>query len=282
LLTAAGRGGVTTKVLFLASIAVIALAAQPAAADFPPIWNGFYVGGNAGYAWDRLNVVSVFNCRPPGADCPYENPINHAAFGAGASGSPRPDGFAGGVQAGYNWQAGGVVFGVEADFSSFVLKTTLATKALVPVGIGQNFTSTATAKTDWVATLRARVGWTVMPTVLLYATGGLAVTKLNVTNSFTDDCPPACAAIPPFDRPLVFGTSNNNRTQSGWSAGAGVEWLMNLKWSAKVEYLYVEFDPIDTTLWTTTQVVGGPVPNSMTTSAGFQANIVRGGVNYRF
>src|ERR1700709_1570255 len=49
-------------------------------------WAGPYLGGNLGYAWGSVD----------------NNPTN-------------PSGFQGGVQAGYNWQNGPWVFGVEGD-----------------------------------------------------------------------------------------------------------------------------------------------------------------------
>jgi len=49
-------------------------------------WAGPYLGGNLGYAWGSVD----------------NNPT-------------KPSGFAGGVQAGYNWQNGPWVFGVEGD-----------------------------------------------------------------------------------------------------------------------------------------------------------------------
>jgi outer membrane immunogenic protein len=60
-------------------------------------WTGFYIGGNAGYAWsDQTLTLS----------------------GAASSGSIKSNlnGFIGGGQIGYNWQApNNFVFGVEAD-----------------------------------------------------------------------------------------------------------------------------------------------------------------------
>src|SRR5258708_34143559 len=49
-------------------------------------WTGLYLGGNLGYAWGTTS----------------NNPT-------------RPSGFAGGAQAGYNWQTGQLVFGGEGD-----------------------------------------------------------------------------------------------------------------------------------------------------------------------
>jgi outer membrane immunogenic protein len=44
---------------------------------------------------------------------------------------------------------------------------------------------------------------------------------------------------------LVYGTAGfayggNDAARTGWTGGAGVEWAFAAKWSAKVEYLYVD------------------------------------------
>ncbi|WP_210114800.1 outer membrane protein, partial [Escherichia coli] len=58
------------------------------------MWNGFYIGANAGYSWGRDRVSTAI---------------------AGVSRSDT-DGFSGGGQIGYNWQfSPNWVFGVEAD-----------------------------------------------------------------------------------------------------------------------------------------------------------------------
>jgi outer membrane immunogenic protein len=55
----------------------------------------------------------------------------------------------------------------------------------------------------------------------------------------------------------------------GWTAGGGVEWKLNANWSAKVEYLYLNF--------------GSPSFNSpAVTTSDFAVNVVRGGVNMHF
>jgi len=80
-------------------------------------WTGFYVGGNAGWAWGNSSATSVFTCPTP--VCSRSIAANLAAFGAGATGSSSPNGFTGGLQAGYNWQAGSAVYGLETDFNAF-------------------------------------------------------------------------------------------------------------------------------------------------------------------
>ena len=72
----------------------------------------------------RFRSRSVFSC---GGSIPYQAvrtifPLNLAAVTAAATGSVNMNGFTGGGQAGYNWQAGTWIYGVEADFNAFNLK----------------------------------------------------------------------------------------------------------------------------------------------------------------
>ena len=148
----------------------------------------------------------------------------------------------------------------------------VSTTAAVPVPVG-TFTSTETTSMNWLFTFRGRLGWTVTPTALLYATGGLAVTDLKVSNFYADQF--AAAAN------HVTGASSSNVAKLGWTLGAGVEWALMQNWTAKVEYLYVDFGSVSTTL-STTVALAATTPNQMATSADLHANIARAGINYRF
>ena len=77
----------------------------------PPVafsWTGLYIGGNAGYHWDRDRATTA-------ADPVGWTVAGAAAINAITPGTVRPRGFAGGVQAGYNWQMGTTLVGFEAD-----------------------------------------------------------------------------------------------------------------------------------------------------------------------
>ena len=80
-------------------------------------WTGFYIGANAGYDWGRAAINGVET-----APIPPFFAIDAAAISAAASPRLKPDGFTGGGQAGYNWQSGAAVFGVEADIEAFRLR----------------------------------------------------------------------------------------------------------------------------------------------------------------
>lgn len=245
----------------------------PAAAPVPVYnWTGWYVGLNAGVAWGHSDVNSAFSC-PPAGVCFYNNPLNLAAFSAAGTGSLSETGFIGGVQTGYNWQSGNIVTGVEADFNSFNVRKSSSVSGLVPVPLAaESFLVTTGINTDWLFTARGRLGWTITPGCLLYATGGLAVSQIEVTNSFANNL------AAPF---AVSGASNSSRTKAGWVIGGGAEAALSGNWTLKAEYLYVDLGSVSTTLATNIPTFT-TAADVMTTSANLRASIVRAGVNYRF
>ena len=146
----------------------------------------------------------------------------------------------------------------------------------MPAGAGQSFAATTSVDTNWLFTARPRIGWLIQPQLLVYATGGFAVTSLKVGNNVSDDC----AAVVLCGSPSLVGASSASETSTGYAVGGGGEWAVNPHWSVKGEYLYVNFGSVSTTL--ITNLAGAAVPNTMTTSAKLSASIARLGLNYKF
>ena len=251
----------------LAGVGLIAMATSASAADLaarpytkaPPMvaaavydWTGFYVGLNAGYGWGRSNLDTAV---VGGFGSP-----NQALVSALDTLKLSPSGFTGGGQAGYNWQSGNWVFGVEADFEYFGLRASQTTPSVF-VG-GGNFAVFNQVKTDWLFTARPRVGYAFARS-LLYVTGGVAVTDIKYTSNLIDP---------------VFGTSNaasTTQTKAGWTVGAGWEYAFLNNWSAKLEYLYADFGSVSMT-----SIGGnGAVFNQ---KASLTTSIARAGINYKF
>ena len=279
-------GWVGVKQLYLTGVAFAALIAGPAmAADFAvpalavPVfsWEGFYVGANVGRAWGHSLVNSIFACptTPTMGLCPYDDPANLGTFSSANSGSLTAAGLVAGGQAGYNLQTGPVVYGVEVDFNSFHLSGSQTAGGLVPVGVGQSFLVGANFDTHWLFTARGRLGWTVAPQILLYATGGLAVTSMSVGNSFTDN-----AAAFGFAN-NVNGSSSTSAMHLGYAVGGGAEWALSGNLSVKAEYMYVDFSSVRTTTLNT-NLAGATVADVMYTSVKLHANVARIGLNYKF
>ena len=250
--------------------------ATPAMAAPPYNWTGFYIGANAGALWGRSDVTSTAPCTDAyNYFCDATTGLaNGAAVGAAGTGTLTGSGFTGGVQAGYNWQSGNTVFGVETDFGTFHFRGSQSVTAPYPVNgpivsAGGLFTVGTSAEANWLLTLRGRVGWTITPDILGYVTGGLAVTQLQVANSFSDD-------------QGASGGGSNSAIKAGWALGGGFEWTFDKNWSAKIEYLYVDFGSVTVDSIITNQNFGGGYSQAISTSADLTASIARLGINYKF
>jgi outer membrane immunogenic protein len=136
-------------------------------------WAGPYLGGNLGYDWGSIS----------------NNPT-------------KPSGFVGGAQAGYNWQTGHWVFGVEGD-----IEVSGADDTFAPWKFSN----------PWFGTVRGRAGYA-FNNILFYGTAGLAFGELTGQ---------------------TFGLSESHTT-AGWTVGLGAEFGIAQNWTAKIEYLYVD------------------------------------------
>jgi len=178
----------------------------------------------------------------------------------------HPNGGTGGIQAGYNWQAGNVVYGAEVDFDALDLNGSRSITTEYLSAPGTFFTINQSIKTDWLFTARPRIGW-VSNNWLLYATGGLAVTELKFNNTFTDTFAAA------------YESGSISKTEAGWVVGGGVEYGFTNNWSAKLEYLYMDFGDVSSSGVVSTSIADTA---TLSHSADLKANIVRAGINYRF
>jgi outer membrane immunogenic protein len=165
-------------------------------------------------------------------------------------------GFAGGGQIGCDYQWGAearwvVGFRNMLDATSLSGSTTFST---VP------FTGNANSRTRWFDTLTARGGYLVTPQVLLYAQGGAAWTNTDIT--FLTG---AGAQV---------GEVSNDHT--GWTVGAGVEWMFTPHWSVFAEYNFMGFGTQSASF---TGCGGACVVNA---NAKADVQDVLAGVNYKF
>jgi outer membrane immunogenic protein len=251
----------------LATVAFFAGAAD--AASPAATWTGFYIGGNLGGVSSRSSGTSDFldPSAPPGlTSTPQSNSFNNTSF-------------IGGVQAGYNWQfAPRWVAGVEADWDwtrvryDFCRQTDIFSVACADNGFGFQSTS---SRTDWLATLRGRLGFTVAD-FLLYATGGLALGHVETT--ITQSCLVGGCGNSVTIR-LTQGDSSTDKV--GWVAGLGAEYAFNSNWSARAEWLYVDLGNINSTLVASTPDVAPPTQTGVW-SRREQYHQFRIGVNYHF
>jgi outer membrane immunogenic protein len=250
-----------TKTLTAAAIAASTLAVGAAnAADIPrgappppvvqalPIftWTGLYVGLNGGYVFETGKSTITGT---PGL------------LGTGLTPGPQKtlgDGYTIGVQAGYNYQIGAFVAGLEADVNYVDLGKTI-------VSTTGGLTTTLTQNTSYLATLRGRLG-VAFDRVMIYGTGGLAMGNHYAATSLTG---------------LGGGwDGTKSEVKFGYAVGAGLEYAITNNWSAKLEYIYYDLGKHD---FASPQVSGAIIPGvSGTTKAENKGNIVRAGLNYRF
>jgi outer membrane immunogenic protein len=198
------------------SVLLLAATGAAAAADFPaspyygapppvssmPYWAGPYLGATLGYEWGTVD----------------NNPTH-------------PTGVEGGAEAGFNWQHGNFVYGVEGDINLSAAEDTFAPWQF---------------SNPWFGTVRGRAG-IAFGNVLVYGTAGLAYGGLTADTS---------------------GNLSESHTSFGWTAGGGAEVGFTPHWSAKAEWLYLDFADHNFS------VTGA--------SNGLTANLLRLGVNYHF
>jgi len=144
---------------------------------------------------------------------------------------------------GYNYQIGQAVLGVEGDIDW----------ADINGSTSNAFCAGGSCQTSdtWLATIRGRLGYAAdrfMP----YITGGAAFGDIRASNP---------------------GFPGGSVTNAGWTIGGGLEFAVAGHWTAKAEYLYVDLGNF--TCGIACNGVAGD-------TVSFRANILRGGLNYRF
>jgi outer membrane immunogenic protein len=168
------------------------LAYAPPPVMAPPTFAGWWIGGTLG-----------------GATASFDFSQTNDAIDA--------SGVLGGVTGGYNWQGGPIVLGFEGD--------ALAAGISGSQRFGGGGVNVAKPDMDAMLNLRARVGVTVTPQVLIFATAGGAWAN--------------------FDLPVTGpGGASRSGSSWGWSVGGGAEVAFNPNWSARFDYQFTDFDPI--------------------------------------
>src|SRR5579871_4086512 len=168
--------------------------------------------------------------------------------------SSNGDDVIGGVQLGCDYQINRFVVGVQAmaDFGRINASSSIPQ---VP-----QLTTSITANNLYTATVRA--GYLVTPTTLAYVRGGAAWTQTKIALADNGNGQSATAT---FDR-------------TGWTVGAGVEWMFARNWSAFAEYDYADFGRATGPLAGGAGFAGAPVVATLKS----QIHTALVGVNYRF
>jgi outer membrane immunogenic protein len=252
-------GSAMKRTLIASALAVGLYAGTAAAADLPvgpvgtpwepriDIWTGFYIGVNAGAARSDNAVAYA-----------------QAVTSGFASASFTDTSAIGGAQAGFNWQTGSFVVGVEIDldgrhWAASSTSAPLAGDAIDLVALSQ--------AENWLGTARGRLGFA-FGDALLYATGGAAagevvhsVTEFRVTTGETRNL---------TDSPVKVG----------WVVGAGLDYRVWGNVSVGVEYLHVDLGT--TTLAIPTSTVGTLLFQASQATFTDRSDIVRARLNWLF
>jgi len=160
-------------------------------------WQGFYAGGEIGGSWARSKVRAWDSTD-------------------GGTLSTKPDGFIGGLYAGYNFDAGNnIILGIDTDFlwTDVDGKGGWSNDALTVEG---------RVKQKWVGSTRVRVGYAA-DRWLPYVAGGVAYSRINTSVNVADR------------------EYSKNKTRAGWTVGAGVDYAMTDNVLLRVEYRYTDF-----------------------------------------
>ncbi|MDP2621483.1 MAG: outer membrane beta-barrel protein [Hyphomicrobiales bacterium] len=217
------------KKLILAGAASLLMSGAAVATDAPTAaepmasgpgvtydWTGSYVALFAGGGWGDVDVhdVNGYQGAPPVGDFSYD-----------------ADGFYGGVLGGYNWQNGSWVFGIEGELGYLGLDDSAQYPPYVGVRLPTD--SRSSIESDFFASLTGRIGLAA-GNMLFYLKGGGA--GLNTDVSFIDTDPTGLT--------LVSGTSASD-FMVGWTAGGGLEVMLNNGWIARGEYMYMDLGDIN-------------------------------------
>lgn len=228
---------VATSSLLAADLGVKKPSPLPAFTAFS--WTGFYVGVQAGYHFGEVKHSNA----ALGAGIPIGVP--------GFAAKSNPNGFVGGLHAGYNYQINQIVIGAEGDIEYTGGRDS---------GNGQTAPLLVVAKSEtrWQGSLRLRAGLAIDRT-LVYITGGAAFRDSKFSYSV----------------PAAPATASFTSTRTGWTVGAGVEHAFTYNWTARLEYRYSDFGVAKGTL---VPIQNAPAQHR----AKVTDHAVRAGISYKF
>lgn len=150
----------------------------------------------------------------------------------------------GGLHAGYNFQRGAWVFGLEVDIQGTDFQRTGFASDLIQFNTDSNggrevYATQITSKTelDWYSTGRLRIGHTLGERVMPFITGGGAVGLAGVSEVT------GVHGEKPFPRNASFTdqfSDSDRQIHGGWTAGAGIDFCLTEHWMLNFTYLYVD------------------------------------------
>ncbi|MCF7728046.1 outer membrane beta-barrel protein [Sulfitobacter sp. M22] len=171
-----------------------------------PSWTGGYVGGNVSYGFGSLDATGQAAAA-----------LANEGFGSNLS---EPDGVAGAIRGGYDWQFGRGVFGLGAEYNFGSYEDGLNLD-----GVQGPDLSGVNVEINDVATIFARGGYAVNDQFLAYGLLGYTKAKGEVSQ----------------------GGDRISEDLDGVTIGLGGEYMFTQNWAGYAEYSYTDFGDIDNT-----------------------------------
>lgn len=229
--------------------------------------SGFYAGGAlAARRNSGKNSLSGVSYALPSVgsgnrdtDTPATNPRSSQTNILGAlDGKSSGNTFGGSLFGGYNIQIDNFVYGVEADLTYSRDQSKARAGSLAVTGAydnnetatGQNgdtLSATGTLgvtqknRMNWDGSLRTRIGVVAAPSLLVFATGGIALgrmerrTGVNGSVRFLNDEGDLQATH------SFASASQKDKIRLGWTVGAGVDYKITNAWTLRADYRYTSF-----------------------------------------
>lgn len=252
--------------------AVIDVSSQPAPFIAPlpgadvPRWSGFYIGALVGGA-DQSSRTRLGGFGPTDSVATSIDAGNVPAIL-----NPNGQRASFGALAGFNFQTGPLVFGLEGDFSAMHVGGR-QTVSVNPFGV--QVTTRAENELFTMGTVRGRVG-VALGDFLLYGTGGYAYGRANQSGSINPD---------PVANPTY--AASNAQMVGGWAAGGGVEYALNNligltagpRISLRLDYLHYDLGSQNLILGETLGLAPGEYATMRSRTKG---DIVRAGISVGF
>ncbi len=252
------------KYILTAPVLALAASAVPAHAQ-DTTWTGFYVGAHAAMVdpdadWEGESIFQTVD----GAEGGFTIGSQTVAIDESLSSSE----FGGGGRIGFNWQAGALVLGAEADATFFSF-----TDSVTHTSAGTSYTLRSHASD--LETIRARAG-VAFGNAMIFATGGIAFSNLDHSLAATNVSE---IVVDGGEGGDTVGTQTANLSatadsDSGWTAGGGGELALSENLSLALTLLYVDFGSED--------LADSEAPSSISATVDTTMFVGMLGVNFRF
>lgn len=229
------------------------------AQDMQMPWSGLYAGVNAGYGHSESNSAVTGQAAA--------NTANIADGARPANVKMNSQGAIGGFQLGVNSQYDAWVFGIETDIQATTIRNDsniVTTGTLFPGTRNNQFMS----ELDYLGTVRGRVGYA-WDNVMFYGTGGFAYGGVKQTVNLFGPNPGAVSQF----------AGRFGKTETGYTVGGGLEFMVAPGLSTKTEFLYYNLG--------SSNVSAGVVAGNGGTGTGYNVNfknygsLIRIGLNYK-